>query len=378
MELKKKNILIISPQAWGKMFLTKHHYAIESAKRGNKVYFFNPPDQTKISFTHSIKVLEGETKGLFIIEHKLFFPYWLKFKALWLFHFFMRFHINSILKKIDKLDIVWSFDIDYVSPLTFFKDVFRIFHPVDEPLVRRAIDAANGANVILSVTTEILEKYHEFKIPKFFLNHGVSREFISDNDEFKYVPNNPIQIGFSGNLLRGDIDRATLLQIMKDNPQLIFNFWGSASTSDSNIGGAVDVSTEYFIKGLRQISNSRVHGVVKPRVLAHEIKKMDAFLICYDVKKDQSKGTNYHKVLEYLGTGRVVISNNISTYANMPELVTMVIQRESNNLLPELFSNTIKLLPQHNTVNLTKKRIAFARSQQYSALLDRIEAILTN
>ena len=28
--------------------------------------------------------------------------------------------------------------------------------------------------------------------------------------------------------------------------------------------------------------------------------RRDAFLICYDVDKDQSKGTNYHKTLEFI------------------------------------------------------------------------------
>jgi hypothetical protein len=41
---------------------------------------------------------------------------------------------------------------------------------------------------------------------------------------------------------------------------------------------------------------------------------MDAFLICYDVEKDQSKGTNYHKVMEYLAYGRPIVSNTISMY----------------------------------------------------------------
>ena len=39
-----------------------------------------------------------------------------------------------------------------------------------------------------------------------------------------------------------------------------------------------------------------------------------SFLICYDVKKDQSKGTNYHKVSEYLVYGRPIVSNYVSAY----------------------------------------------------------------
>ncbi len=43
--LNDKTILIISPQEWGKMLLSKHHYALELAKAGNIFYFLNPPDK---------------------------------------------------------------------------------------------------------------------------------------------------------------------------------------------------------------------------------------------------------------------------------------------------------------------------------------------
>src|SRR5690606_6788212 len=55
--LNNKNILLISPEPWSHIFVSKHHYAIELAKRGNYVYFLNPPadvgnvviDKTNIS-----------------------------------------------------------------------------------------------------------------------------------------------------------------------------------------------------------------------------------------------------------------------------------------------------------------------------------------
>ena len=46
--LKNKKILLISPQSWGTMFVAKHHYAIELAKLGNEVYFFESTGQQKM------------------------------------------------------------------------------------------------------------------------------------------------------------------------------------------------------------------------------------------------------------------------------------------------------------------------------------------
>ena len=43
--LKNKIILIISPNFWGDIHLTKHSYALEISKLGANVYFLNPPSR---------------------------------------------------------------------------------------------------------------------------------------------------------------------------------------------------------------------------------------------------------------------------------------------------------------------------------------------
>ena len=180
-DLKNKTIIIISPQAWGNMFISKHHYAIELAKRGNDVYFLNPPDQIKTNKKSYIEIVKsGDIRGLSFINHKLSFPYNLKFHALPIFHFLMKYHVQKILKKINKpVDIIWAFDLGNIYPLKFFgKKTYKIFHPVDEPLDKIAIDSAKGANIIFSVTNEIIEKYQKFHVPKHFINHGISNDFL--------------------------------------------------------------------------------------------------------------------------------------------------------------------------------------------------------
>ena len=75
MRLKNKIILLISPQAWGNMFLAKHHYAIELAKCGNQVFFLNPPELG----IKAVEIKQHESiSGLFLIRHSLFFPFQVK------------------------------------------------------------------------------------------------------------------------------------------------------------------------------------------------------------------------------------------------------------------------------------------------------------
>jgi glycosyltransferase involved in cell wall biosynthesis len=374
--LKDKSILIISPQAWGKMFISKHHYAIELAKAGNKVYFLSPPNDAHES-ADDVSISPLHQQNLYLITHKLYFPYNLRFHVRWLFHLLMRWQVKKILSTIgQKIDILWSFDLNNIYPLAYFgANTYKIFHPVDEPLNNNAILSGNGADIIFSVTNEILEKYEHLKVEKHFINHGVADYFLMPGDTRQ--PGNEIRVGFSGNLLRKDLDRKVFLQIIKENPQVIFECWGSYAFNQSNIGGVEDEETKNFIGALQKLSNVILHGAVASTELAKAIHRMDAFLICYDIKKDQSKGTNYHKIMEYLSTGKIIISNNVTTYRNQPQLLQMGQSRENNDELPGLFSNIISHINDYNSLEMQQKRISFGAVNTYSKQIEKIGKILS-
>jgi glycosyltransferase involved in cell wall biosynthesis len=378
MQLVNKTILVISPQSWGKMFISKHHYALELARRGNKVFFLNPPGKQEVNGNEPVEIVpSGVDDNLWLVRHRLYFPFNLKFHALFLFHWLMKFHVKRILKKINTpVDIVWSFDLGNTYPLYFFGGKpFKIFHPVDEPLNAPAIQAASGANVILSVTNEILEKYHGYKAPKYLINHGVSESFLLPVD-FNRKNGSPVRVGISGNFLRLDIDRDIFLQLVKNNPDILFECWGSYQLHHANIGGNIDQLTEKFIANLQQQKNVKLHGAISSGELAKELHRMDGFLICYDIEKDQSKGTNYHKIMEYLATGKVIVSNNVTAYKDKPDLIQMTKERNSNNQLPSLFKQVMSNLDYHNSAILQQKRIEYAAEHTYSKQIGRIEAEL--
>lgn len=369
--LTGKTILILSPQSWGKMFVSKHHYAVELAKAGNEVYFLNPP--VKNIGNRVVISAHPEINALSFIDHQLWFPYALKFHANRVFQVLMKGQVNAILKQIGKpVDIVWSFDLGNLYPFKFFsKARIKIFHPVDEPLNELAIQSAEGADIIFSVTREILAKYQKFNVPGYFINHGVSEEFLEESGWEAHT--GALRIGLAGNLIRKDIDRETLLQIVRSNPEYDFYFWGNYNLGSSNMGGDDDHSTRTFIESLASLSNVTLFGPVSPSQLAREYGKVDAFLICYDINKDQSKGTNYHKVLEFISTGKLVVSNNITTYAEYPDLVQMPNSRESNDQLPDLFSSCLKQLPNWNSPDKIRIRREFARDNSYLRQLERID-----
>jgi len=368
--LENKTILILSPQSWGNMFISKHHYAIALAEKGNSVYFLSPPGDPRPAEKIHIKP-SGIHENLFIVEHRISFPYRLKFRALPVFHWLMKWHIKKLLKQLGTPDIVWSFDIGWLYPFDYFPaSALKIFHPVDEPSARISIEAANGADVIFSVTQEILDKYRHLPVPRYFINHGLATEFV--NGFPQQVATGMLKVGFSGNLLRNDIDRPVFLQIIEENPGVNFECWGPYRLNDSNIGGDQDPEMKSFVERLQTQKNVVLHGAVPVKKLAGELHRMDAFLICYDVQRDQSKGTNYHKIMEYLSTGKVIVSNNVTTYKNREDLVQMIADRQSNQALPALFKKVIGNIGQYNSPDAIQNRRQFAGNNTYHAQVERI------
>ncbi len=376
--LTNKTILIISQQSWGKMFVSKHHYAAELARRGNKVYFLNPPNYQDKNFIETVEIVPSNYHpDLYIVNDNIDFPYNLKFHFKGLFHLLIKRHIRAILKKIKApVDIVWSFDLAHVYPLQYFPSkALKIFHPVDDPLNRTGIGAASGAQYIFSTANEILKKYESYKVSKYFINHGISEAFLFNEKMLKTTAT--IRVGFSGNLLREDIDRNTLLKIITENPSILFECWGGYEFKDTNVGGANDSAAVQFIETLKAKTNVILHGAVPADQLPAGLRRMDAFLICYDLTVENRNGPNYHKLLEYISTGKVVVSNYICVYKDMPQFVQMVSEATHNRELPALFQKVIGNLQFYNSPELEKQRIEFAKDNTYPKQIDRIEAILS-
>lgn len=373
MSLTNKKILIISPQAWGRMLISKHHYATELALRGNEVYFLNPPNK---DLSQNFIVDIGEIDNLFIVHHKLNFSYKLKFKLPSVFYWLMKKHISKMLSFINKdFDIIWSFDLGHVYPFEYFnKNSIKIFHPVDEPNKSLGLNAEKNCDIIFSTTPEILNKFSNINVPKYFINHGLKKEFLLTQKVTK--DNNIIRVGFSGNLLRSDIDRNILIEIIENNPNIEFNLWGSYNILQSNISGDSNIETIHFIKKIKSFKNTILYGVKSTTELAEEYKKMDAFLICYKVITNKFIGENYHKTLEFMSTGKVIISHNFSTYRNKPNLVQMNPDSIDNSILPNLFNSIINNLDVYNKEEFEKERVEFAKKNTYSLQIERIEKAL--
>ena len=377
MELKDKTILVVSPQRWGKMHVAKHHYAIELAKRGNQVIFLNPPDEgIKEAFKWD---KDTGIEGLRVLTYRPYFPLNLRFHLRPVYDLLMYGQVRRLLKFLKQpLDVVWCFEPNLYSNLYWFRAKFNIYHPVDELFYDYQIKVGRSAHLILSVTHEILSKFAHITVPKQFIHHGLAEEFVHAQPVLKTYPHEgPIKVGYTGNLLRQDIDIPVFTQIIQENPAVEFHLWGAYQAQSSNFGGDLHADNARFIEFLQQAPNVVLHGMVSPSILATAIQDMDAFLICYDIDKDQSKGTNYHKIMEYLSTGKVIVSNNVTTYQNKPDLLHMPFSRNHNQELSIYFKHAVKNIDIFNHESKQSARFIFAQENSYHVQLEKISKYIS-
>ncbi|MBL7698722.1 MAG: hypothetical protein JNK79_11205 [Chitinophagaceae bacterium] len=378
MKFKDKVIFIISYENWGAMRMSKHHYAIELGKAGNKVYFINHPDKRYELRRGEVRVLETDAINVFEVKHRLFYPYFLKFKANWLYNLTISWHIRKIIKAVGFYpEIVWSFDTGNTIPLRYFpKSELRILMPVDGPFGHKhEMRAVKGADVIISVTERILSVFKKFPIPGLLVNHGVAQVFLDDH--VNGVANDKIRIGYSGSLVRNDLDTKCFLHLVKSHPDKIFEFWGENDFRKSNMHLPQDVSRETlkFLETLKSMPNVVMHGPVSSETLALGLKKMDCLFLCYSIKNDQ----NHHKVLEYLGTGKAIVSNHLSSYKDAAsDLLVMAQSTDNNDAFPKLFDAVVKDLGFYNSKDKQEVRKKYARQFSYAENIRRIETFVND
>jgi hypothetical protein len=355
-----KTAIIVSPQTWGKMFISKHHYAVELSKLGYKVFFINPPKEMKIGSWFNLSIEKTAHENLWVLSHTFFFSSYIKFHLPWLFNRLVYIQRWFVLRKTGTPDIILSFDLSNNFPLNGL-NCRKIFFSADEPKGKQNFLSAKNANLIVSVSQHILDLFKSVlpSIPQLLINHGLSEEFLNipENLSKKYEG---INVGLSGNFLFNDIDYPKLFRIIKMNPTITFHFYGSHLEELSNIGSSRNLENHGYLEKIKNLSNTVFHGVLTKKDLAFELHQMDAFLICYDPINGQSSGSNSHKILEFLSTGKVIYSTYFSYYSGRKDLLEMTINEKMDETL--LFSNLTNL----NNAELKKNRKEFAEEHTYS------------
>lgn len=366
-----KTILIISPQEWSKMMISKHHYAIELKKMGNEVFFLNPSSK---------KVKYGECKlafiskeGINVLDYRPLFPMRFKFKYNSLYNLFIQLDISRIVKAIGKkLDIVWDFEPNRQFPdLAKFKAGYKIYHPVD--MTKHINSSIKNADIVLSVSDVILDLFNS-NTPKYFINHGLNRifaDFAKTDINENFIQKDKIDIGYIGNLKMPVLDHSLIMALISSFPNCHFHFWGPYEKGASE---HMSVEVESFLNFLKNSKNVILHGTKTSTELLDESKNIDVFFWALDNDKDPSKGSNSHKILEYLSLGKIIVGTTISKYLGInQDLIYMSDEKEN---IKKNLSKIIMNLSYYNSPQLVAQRRLIALENTYESQLGKIEKII--
>ena len=362
MKLAEKNILIVSPESWDHIYVSKHHYARHLAARGNKVYFLNPASRrgnlsiSDSSYGVSVIDYPGFMKGL------RYMPKFIRVRQ-----------VRRMWQKIQslaqtKIDVIWSFDNSVFYDFDALpKRILKISHIVDLNQNFQFEKAVKSADISIAVTSIILNKMKSISSRSFLITHGLSIPK-NANETLDLVGNNKIKALYVGNLAMNHFDWHVVFQAVLQCPDVDFIFIGPGA---NEIDMQKNVTAAYKANVLSE-KNCYFLGKKPSEEVLSYMKKADLLWISYQ-EKHHIDQTNSHKIMEYLYSGRPVVATYTADYDGL-DLISM---SQRNEDWPALLQHTIENLDSENTPEKITARKAFALNNTYDKQIDRIEEIIS-
>lgn len=355
-----KNILLISPEPWDHIFVSKHHYAINLAKRGNQIYFLNPPRKKKI------EVLKTNYDGVYSVEYTGF-PKGLRFYPRILQKHFIRKKFQ-ILERLcnQKFDVIWSFDNSVFFDFSALpKDVLKISHIVDLNQDFQSRRSSETADYCFCTAGRIFDRIKKHNTRVLKVNHGFSD---APNDITScYIPGfNRVACLYAGNLAIPYIDWICLWNLVRENPTVDFIFVGPGKEimDKSSIHGTAK-------KSVLEADNSFFIGSLSSENLLSLEKSVDIVLVSYQ-EKFHAEQSNPHKMMEYMGSGTMIVATYVSEF-DLQGVKDLFLMCKSNAEIPRLFQTALENLDYWNSNGMKKARMEFASNNSYNKQIDRIE-----
>lgn len=354
--LLNRTILIISPERWDHIPVSKHHYASTLALLGNKVFFLNPP-----SGQNNVRRTSAEVH---VIDYKTI-------RGVNRMPAFVRNLVNSfIIRQIKKLccadfDVVWSFDSFRLQNLSLWNAAVKIYHVVDVHIAPLEKELVATADLILSVSDLIHQRISGDNKVKAKINHGLAPWFLDSQladaaNGAAVNSNGRRKVGYVGNLDNWCLDKETLLEIVKENHEVDFYFIGPYHHGSE------------FAAKLSHFANAMLVGKVPSKQLPAWFEKMDLFLMCYR-GADTTVNSNHHKILEFLSTGKPAVINYTDEYKDKRDIILM---SDLNEQLPGLFRQACLNLAAFNAPEMVLKRKDFAAANSYQSQVKTIDALI--
>jgi glycosyltransferase involved in cell wall biosynthesis len=359
-----KRILIVSHEAWGPVRLSKHHYAAALMAAGAHVFFLGPDEH----IASGVSVERAADNAPAIVHRP---P---PMRGMRLLPRAMRAKAEAM--QIDELadacggafDILWNFDLHRFRSLTARSHArLRIQHVMD---LRKAGDLgepACHADLVIVVSPGMAKGLDERTTRILHLPHAWMPRPHRDMDLPSFPPGP--RLGYLGNLAMRGIHWPSLLEIARRHPKAQLFLMGPLS-------GAFGESTRLdpeMEAALRALPNVHFTGALPYDHVPAWLEAMDVLLIAYDPKALGNPATSSHKLLEYLASGRVVLSSHLEDHADLDGLMVMARPGRS---ITEAIDKVILDLDDLNAPKLKQERKAYAASRTYTGYLQQIATAL--
>lgn len=350
-QFRNKNVLLISPETWDHIHVSKHHYAIHLGRMGNRVFFLNPPgtrqdieatDHTNVTSVH----YTGFPKGL------RFYPRPLQ-----------RYFIGRKFRELEAMcgtpfDVVWSFDNSVFFDFSALPaSIVTISHIVDATQDFQTERAAATALLCLGSTHFIVERLKRSNLNSFFVQHGYAQR--DDHTAIELPGRHAVRAGYSGNLNLCYIDWDTLDKLTSNHPEVGFYFAGPYHAEHEKIRIVREKSNVYFV------------GPLPSHQLDSFYKQMNVLLLCYLADDYTEQLANPHKTMEYLGSGIPIVATFTAEYRDLSDRGLLAMTNTNNEFLSK-FSSVLNDLTAWHTIENRKLREEVALDNTYDKQIERI------
>jgi glycosyltransferase involved in cell wall biosynthesis len=356
--LVDKTILLISPEAWDHISVSKHHYAIHLAKRGNKVYFLNPPSDT-------LKVEPARVDNLFVVSYKGF-PMGLRYYP----SIIQRGIVKRTFAGLEytcsaHFDVAWSFDNSVFYDFSALpKRVLRISHLVDFNQNYQVKKAALTADFCFCTTEALRKRLSVYNEKTFKINHGYNPPLSASAQA---PGGNRVKALYAGNLSINSIDWCIIGTVVEEHPEIDFVFVGPDADAPA------DRNNRCAKERTLRAPNAHFIGRVEADDLHGYYQSADVLLVAYRERYHADQVSNPHKMMEYLGSGKVIVATATLEFLDLYPLIVMSAR---NCEWSKLFSRVIHELAYFNSQELQSSRRAFAWKNSYEEQINRIEGII--
>jgi len=268
--------------------------------------------------------------------------------------------------------------------LRWFGAPVNIFFAADQFFYDEIPPEINSADFSLAISDTIYDRILQKGGKVFRINHGLHGLFVKGAEELlgngiakKSADKKALVAGYTGNLRMQAMDRNIMKHVIENNPDVKFIFWGSHRKNDLNLGGIQDAESDEFIDFLEHSSNVDLRGVVNSEQLYEQMKEADLFWLCWNTGMSQLwDGSNSHKILEYLSTGKPVVSHYVSSYKDTSLLY--MLNQKTNTGFEESFKQVLGLIKEGEAKVIIENRLKFAVQNSYANNVHKIAELINH